>query len=83
MSLHRVSSLQTFLSVSEDGGRSRRGSTSSLAPSVRDHQLTFNPLPESWDPVAAKDNAVGAFEVPKWKRIRKSSLHIRVHLDGY
>ncbi|ORY65933.1 major facilitator superfamily transporter [Pseudomassariella vexata] len=79
MSLHRVGSLETFLSIrSEDGGRlSRRDSLSSLvSASDRARKLSFNPLPESWDPIFARDDAqphlgqsVGAFEVPKWKRI--------------
>lgn len=73
MSLHRVASLETFLSVSEDGLRSRRGSDASIGASERARKLTFNPLPESWDPVIARDDpqntSVGAFEVPKWKRL--------------
>ncbi|KAK9773660.1 putative Major facilitator superfamily (MFS) profile domain-containing protein [Seiridium cardinale] len=73
MSLHRVASLETFLSVSEDGRRSRRGSDVSIGASERARKLTFNPLPESWDPTPAKDDpqatSVGAFEVPRWKRI--------------
>ncbi|KAI1864314.1 hypothetical protein JX265_008685 [Neoarthrinium moseri] len=74
MSLHRVASLETFLSVSEDGHRARRGSdASSIGASERARKLTFNPLPESWDPPAPKDEAivqsVGAFEVPRWKRL--------------
>lgn len=74
MSLHRVSSLETFLNiVPETGIRSRRGSISSIAASDRARKLSFNPLPESWDPVPSKDDAlshpVAAFEVPKWKRI--------------
>ncbi|ETS87972.1 hypothetical protein PFICI_01800 [Pestalotiopsis fici W106-1] len=73
MSLHRVSSLETFLSVSEDGFRSRRGSDADIGASERARKLTFNPLPESWDPTPAEDEpqitSVGAFEVPRWKRI--------------
>lgn len=78
MSLHRVASLETFLSVSEDGRRSRRGSDASIGASERARKLTFNPLPESWDPVATEQEAavtsVGAFEVPKWKRIGMGCL---------
>src|SRR4051794_15443760 len=78
MSLPRVGSLETFLSVPTEGERSRRGSNSSTgtALSIRPRRLSFNPLPESWDPVIAKDsdhpaNTIGAFEVPEWKRIRE------------
>ncbi|KAH8202634.1 hypothetical protein TruAng_003235 [Truncatella angustata] len=73
MSLHRVASLETFVSVSEDGLRSRRGSDASIGASERARKLTFNPLPESWAPALPKDDpqvaSVGAFEVPRWKRI--------------
>ncbi|KAI1083220.1 FMP42 protein [Whalleya microplaca] len=74
MSLNRVSSLETFHIVHSDGERSRRGSVSSLDPSVRARKLTFNPLPESWNPVFTEHDdhpsqPVGAFEVPRWKRI--------------
>ncbi|KAI0447777.1 major facilitator superfamily domain-containing protein [Xylaria telfairii] len=74
MSLPRVSSLETFLSVPTEGERSRRGSIASTAPSMRPHRLSFNPLPDSWDPVIARDidhpaQTIGAFEVPRWKRI--------------
>lgn len=66
MSLNRVSSLETFTHLS---GRSR-----SASPASRDRRLSFNPLPESWDPHLGKPgylDSVGAFEVPKWKRIRE------------
>ncbi|GAW20001.1 hypothetical protein ANO14919_094950 [Xylariales sp. No.14919] len=75
MSLPRVGSLETFLSVPTEGERSRRGSIASTAPSMRPRRLSFNPLPESWDPVIARDidhhpaQTIGAFEVPRWKRI--------------
>ncbi|KAI0391680.1 FMP42 protein [Xylariaceae sp. FL0594] len=77
MSLPRIASLETFLGVPAEGERSRRGSIASTAPSVtlRPQRLTFNPLPESWDPVIPEGdvdhpaNTVGAFEVPQWKRI--------------
>lgn len=77
MSLPRVGSLETFFSVPTEGEISRRGSIASTAPSIRAHRLSFNPLPESWDPIAARDadhpaQTIGAFEVPQWKRIRKS-----------
>lgn len=63
MSLNRVSSLETFSNISR-----------SPSPSSRERRLSFNPLPESWDPHADKPgfvDSVGAFEVPRWKRIRK------------
>lgn len=81
MSLNRVASLETFLSAAhtDDGRpirqtRERRDSASSYAASERARKLSFNPLPESWDPVFARDDdvpnpAIGAFEVPQWKRI--------------
>ncbi|PSR74785.1 major facilitator superfamily domain-containing protein [Coniella lustricola] len=65
MSLHRVASLETFSRLSTPGA------SRSASPSSRDRRLSFNPLPESWDPHAGKPgyiDSVGAFEVPKWKR---------------
>ena len=82
MSLNRVASLETFLSAAhtDDGRpvrqtRQRRDSASSYAASERARKISFNPLPESWDPAFTRDDdvpnpAVGAFEVPQWKRIR-------------
>lgn len=67
MSLHRVSSLESFARLSV-GGRSSRD----VSPSSRERRLSFNPLPESWDPPSGKPGyleSVGAFEVPKWKRV--------------
>ncbi|KAI1101120.1 MFS general substrate transporter [Jackrogersella minutella] len=75
MSLQRVASLETFVNVPTEGRRSRRGSVSSVAASERARKLTFNPLPESWNPVfddREEDHlgqTRGAFEVPQWKRI--------------
>ncbi|KAK7923956.1 hypothetical protein PG985_006010 [Apiospora marii] len=79
MSLNRVASLETFLSVSADDDRPvrprpRRDSASSYAASLRARKLSFNPLPEAWDPAFVHDDdipnpAVGAFEVPQWRRI--------------
>ncbi|KAG8164826.1 hypothetical protein KVR01_005101 [Diaporthe batatas] len=66
MSLNRVSSLESFSHLSVEGHRR------SPSPSSRDRRLSFNPLPESWDPPASKPGyleSVGAFEVPKWKRV--------------
>lgn len=69
MSLNRVSSLETFTILHTDQ-RSRRSSDAS----TRDRKLSFNPLPQEWDPVPTLDqvHAVGAFEVPRWKRMRTS-----------
>ncbi|KAI0175672.1 MFS general substrate transporter [Hypoxylon sp. FL1284] len=75
MSLQRVASLETFVNVPTEGRRSRRGSVSSVAASERARKLTFNPLPESWNPAFADDQVPhhtqsrSAFEVPQWKRI--------------
>ncbi|KAI0908920.1 major facilitator superfamily domain-containing protein [Ustulina deusta] len=73
MSLPRVGSLETFLSIPTEEERSRRGSITSTTPSMRPRRLSFNPLPESWDPAIARDidrpgHSIGAFEVPRWKR---------------
>ncbi|KAL8419762.1 hypothetical protein RB594_002797 [Gaeumannomyces avenae] len=74
MSLNRVSSLGEFEFVPGDPvTRSRRGSDASVL-SARAQKLTFNPLVVPDDngnvvhPVAPAD-AIGAFEVPRWKRI--------------
>ncbi|KAL1892747.1 hypothetical protein Sste5346_006830 [Sporothrix stenoceras] len=73
MSLNRVASLESFSYIpGESSSRlgSRRSSDASI--SVRSRKLSFNPLPDEWDPIDERaDNiqAVGAFEVPKWKRI--------------
>ncbi|KAL8304036.1 hypothetical protein RB597_004632 [Gaeumannomyces tritici] len=74
MSLNRVSSLGEFEFVPGDPvTRSRRGSDASVL-SARAQKLTFNPLvvPDNngnvVHPVAPAD-AIGAFEVPRWKRI--------------
>lgn len=73
MSLHRVSSIETFTTF-PSGTRSRRGSDAS----TRARKLTFNPLPQRWDPPTTLDQlaAVGAFKVPQWKRLRESSFMI-------
>jgi hypothetical protein len=70
MSLNRVSSIETFTTVTTDL-RSRRASDAS----TRARKLTFNPLPQEWDPQSTVDQpqAVGAFNVPKWKRLRMST----------
>lgn len=83
MSLHRVSSLENFQFIPHED-RSRRGSGSDT--SIRARKLSFNPLPEAWDPVHLKDDtvqAVGAFEVPRWKRIRKCSLNYHAPSRSY
>ncbi|KAB5551260.1 major facilitator superfamily transporter [Coniochaeta sp. 2T2.1] len=66
MSLPRVASIESFSFVQGDQ-RSRRNSD----VSVRARKLSFNPVPQEWDPpvVAEHPDAVGAFEVPKWKRV--------------
>lgn len=72
MSLNRVSSLESFAHFTFEGQRR------SPSPSSRDRRLSFNPLPESWDPPTSKPGyleSVGAFEVPKWKRVCKSECH--------
>lgn len=64
MSLNRVSSLETFAPLLTEN-RSRRSSDAS----TRARKISFNPLPAEWDPPALEQiQAVGAFEVPKWKR---------------
>ncbi|CCC06425.1 unnamed protein product [Sordaria macrospora k-hell] len=64
MSLNRVSSLETFAPLLTEN-RSRRSSDAS----TRNRKISFNPLPAEWDPPALDQiQAVGAFEVPKWKR---------------
>lgn len=68
MSLNRISSLESFSHLSVEGHRR------SPSPSSRDRRLSFNPLPESWDPPTSQPGyleSVGAFEVPKWKRVCK------------
>lgn len=62
--LQRVTS---FESLSPERGRSPDGSE---FPRVR--KLSFSPLPESWHPPHTQEEteAIGAFEVPKPKRIR-------------
>jgi hypothetical protein len=73
MSLNRVASLETFQDLHRDQF-SRRGSDTS---SFRARKLSFNPLPDEWDPPALKaDNvqAVSAFDVPRWTRIGKSTV---------
>ncbi|CAK7228877.1 hypothetical protein SBRCBS47491_007058 [Sporothrix bragantina] len=74
MSLNRVASLESFSYVPTSENNSRLGSrrSSDASISVRSRKLSFNPLPDEWDPIDERaDNiqAVGAFEVPKWKRV--------------
>lgn len=66
--LHRVTSYE---SLSPPRGRSPVGSHES----PRDRKLSFSPLPGSWDPPATEEHepaTIGAFEVPKSKRICES-----------
>ncbi|KAF9878986.1 MFS transporter [Colletotrichum karsti] len=75
MSLNRVASVETFQFIPQ-GQNSRRRSDAS---SVRAGKLTFNPLPDQWDPAANKPDtvlAVGAFEVPRWKRILQVAVSV-------
>lgn len=62
--LQRVSSIESFSPVR---GRSPASATS------RDRKLSFSPFPGAWDPIPTQEviPAIGAFEVPKAKRIRK------------
>ncbi|KAH6671254.1 MFS transporter-like protein Fmp42 [Halenospora varia] len=61
--LQRVTSFEHLV---PERGRSPTGSQS-----PRDRKLSFSPLPGSWAPAEAQqgDQAIGAFEVPKSKRI--------------
>ncbi|CRK41711.1 hypothetical protein BN1708_008537 [Verticillium longisporum] len=75
MSLHRVGSLETFQILPHAPG-SRRGSDAS---SIRARKLSFNPLPDEWDPPASKSDvvqAVSGFEVPQWKRILQIAITV-------
>ncbi|KAK0383125.1 hypothetical protein NLU13_9038 [Sarocladium strictum] len=69
MSLNRVASIETLA-----GYQARRGSDASIRP----RKLSFNPLPQEWDPVypdskpghhQPEQGGVSAFDVPQWKRI--------------
>lgn len=68
--LQRVTSVET---LSPERGRSPTGSHS-----PRDRKLSFSPLPGSWVPPATEEDvqAIGAFEVPKSKRICESHLNL-------
>jgi len=64
--LARVSSLEA---LSPERGRSPVGRRSS-----KDRKLSFSPMPGAWDPANVEDDVevmenIGAFEVPKSKRI--------------
>ncbi|CZR50960.1 related to MFS amino acid transporter [Phialocephala subalpina] len=70
--LHRVTSYE---SLSPPRGRSPVGSHES----PRDRKLSFSPLPGSWDPPAAEEHepaTIGAFEVPKSKRILQVTISV-------
>ncbi|TVY73391.1 Protein FMP42 [Lachnellula suecica] len=71
--LQRVTSVET---LSPERGRSPVGG----AHSPRDRKLSFSPLPGSWVPPSLEENlqaqAVGAFEVPKSKRILQVFLAV-------
>ncbi|KAK3337050.1 major facilitator superfamily domain-containing protein [Cercophora scortea] len=73
MSLNRVSSLETFAHLVPRDQRSRRSSDASS----RARKISFNPLPVEWDPPTLDSvHAVGAFEVPKWKRILQVTITV-------
>ena len=75
MSLNRVGSIETLADH-----HARRGSDASIRP----RKLSFNPLPQEWDPQVPdtkpghqqpEQGGVSAFDVPQWKRIRMFSLN--------
>jgi hypothetical protein len=67
--LQRVTS---FEALSPERGRSPDGSRSPRA-----RKLSFSPLPGSWHPpTAQEDEAIGAYEIPKARRIRECFLSI-------
>lgn len=41
------------------------------SPDSRHRKMSFNPV-GTWSPAVGEEPTVGAFEVPKWKRIRES-----------
>jgi len=88
MSLNRIASLETYSFDGPNGSngavtpemvRTRRPSNASVgtAASLRGTRVTFNPLPDGWDPRMDRQDAVqavSAFEVARWKRIREGIL---------
>jgi len=59
--LHRVSSTESISRLASPGEeRSRR--------------LSFSPVNE-WIPPRKEEEAVSAFEVPRWMRMRKAQVH--------
>jgi len=55
------------------------------SPEPRQRKLSFNPLgpaPGGWEPPVAYEEPVGAFEVPKWKRMRKYTRSQLFETDG-
>lgn len=73
MSLNRVASIETLADH-----HARRGSDASIRP----RKLSFNPLPQEWDPAIPdtkpghhqpEQGGISAFDVPQWKRIRMFS----------
>src|SRR5687767_4825014 len=74
MSLNRVASIETLADH-----HARRGSDTSIRP----RKLSFNPLPQEWDPLQPnskpghhqpEQGGVSAFDVPQWKRIRMFTI---------
>ncbi|KAL2207176.1 MFS general substrate transporter [Sarocladium strictum] len=69
MSLNRVASIETLADH-----HARRNSDASIRP----RKLSFNPLPQEWDPAIPdtkpghhqpEQGGISAFDVPQWKRI--------------
>jgi hypothetical protein len=77
MSLSRITS---YGSLSPERGRSPSGERD--APRYR--KLSFSPLPESWNPPIVQDSVqpIGAFEVPRVKRICNLSFPCNCWLEG-
>ncbi|AEO70389.1 uncharacterized protein THITE_2121779 [Thermothielavioides terrestris NRRL 8126] len=63
MSLQRVTSLETFMTYPQG--------FYGWASWTRVHKLTFNPLPEEWDPepTIERPQTIAAFNVSRWKRL--------------
>lgn len=76
--LARVSSMEA---LSPERGRSPTGRRAS-----RDRKLSFSPVPGAWDPRTVEEEPefmenIGAFEVPKPKRICEYNLYLLPFYD--
>ena len=84
MSLNRISTLETFSFDGPNGSSGavtpqmvlgRRSSDASLGrSSLQGTRVTFNPLPDGWDPRITRQDAVQAvpaYQIDRWKRIRE------------